>query len=287
MEIIIVEGVGAVGNGACTFPLFYSRQSSDTTRGAFWVGTYFNSGGPVACDAAMSVANKWKVGLCTVLANNADLTAAVQTAKGQKIAFNATATATAGLSLWGNVPGNTTISQRTSDDAFETIVNGVLASEITVTGTNRDISFPASTFVFVRQNTTTAAITGDGTNADIAFDTEVVDVGNLYISPNFTVSAAGSYLVTLNVTIAGLTSAHTTSRLSILRSDGVTVARSVINPYALVSGDAVVTQSLSAIIPMSGGQSFKPQINVLGGALTVTVVGGAPYDSYMNISKVR
>lgn len=288
VELIITEGASGVGNGACALPIFFVRQSSDTTRGAFWIGTFLNSGGPVACDAAMSVANKWKAGLCTVLANNADLQAAVQTAKGQKIAFNATATATADLSLWGNVPGTTYISQRTSDDAFETYVNGVLASEITVTGTNRDISFPASTFVFVRQNTTTAALTGDGTEVDLGFDTEVVDVGNLYTSPTFTTSVTGSFLITLNVTMGGLTSGNTTSRLSLLRSDGVTVARSVINPYALLSGDAVVTQTLTAIVPMTGGQSIKPRWNVLGGSLSVTMIGGASiYDSYMNISKVR
>lgn len=288
MEIQGVESATGVGNGYVCFPLNFERRSSDTTRGAIWIGMYANSSASVACDAVISVSNKWKAGLCTVLATNADLQAAVQTAKGQKIAFNATATATAGLSLWGNVPGTTYISQRTSDDAFETYVNGVLASEITVTGTNRDISLPASTFVFVRQNTTTAAITGDGTDVDLGFDTEVVDVGNLYTSPTFTTSVNGSFLITLNVTLAGLTAAQTTSRLSLLRSDGVTVARSVINPWAMLSGDAVVTQTLTAIVPMNAGQSIKPKLNVLGGALTVTMLGGATiYDSYMNISKVR
>ena len=287
IEIQISEAAGGVGNGACTFPLYFDRQSSDTTRGAFWIGTYLNSAGPVACDAAMSLSGKWKVGLCTVLATNANLQAAVQTAKGQKIAFNATATPTADLALWGNVPGNTTIGQRTSDDAFETIVNGVLATEIIVAGTNRDISLPSSSFISVRRNTTSAAITGNSTDANIAFDTEVVDVGGLYAAPTFTAAVAGTYLVTLNITMAGLTSSHTTSRLSLFRSDGITVARSVINPWALNSGDAVVTQTLTALVPMTPSQTITPRLQVVGGGLTVTVIGGAQYDSYMNVSKVR
>ena len=287
IEIQISEGAGGVGNGACTFPLYFDRQSNDTTRGAFWIGTYLNSAGPVACDAAMSLANKWKVGLCTVLATNANLQAAVQTAKGQKIAFNATATATADLSLWGNVPGTTTIGQRTSDDAFETIVNGVLATEIIVAGTNRDISLPSSSFISVRQNTTSAAITGNGTDANVSFDTEVVDVGGLYAAPTFTAAVAGTYLVTLNITMAGLTSSHTTSRMSLFRSDGITVARSVINPWALNSGDAVVTQTLTALVPMTPSQTITPRLQVVGGGLTVTVIGAAQYDSYMHVSKVR
>jgi hypothetical protein len=287
IEIQISEGAGAVGNGAITFPLYFDRQSSDTTRGAIWIGTYANSAGPVPCDAVISVANKWKVGLCTVLATNANLTAAVQTAKGQKIAFNATATATAELSLWGNVPGTTTISQRTADDVFETVVNGVVGHEVVPNGTNRDISTPASMFVNVRRNTTSAAITGNSTDANIAFDTEVVDVGNLYSSPTFTAAVAGTYLIALNVTMAGLTSSHTTSRLSLFRSDGVTVARSVINPWALNSGDAVVTHSLTALVAMTAGQTIIPRLQVVGGGLSVTVIGGAQYDSYMHISKVR
>lgn len=287
MEIQGVESAGGVGNGYVCFPLNFERRSSDTTRGAIWLGMYANSSASVACDAVISVSNKWKAGLCTVLATNADLQAAVQTAKGQKIAFNATATATAGLSLWGNVPGNTTIGQRTSDDAFETIVNGVLATEIIVAGTNRDISLPSSSFISVRQNTTSAAITGNGTDANVSFDTEVVDVGGLYAAPTFTAAVAGTYLVTLNITMSGLTSSHTTSRMSLFRSDGITVARSVINPWAMLSGDAVITQTLTALVTMTPSQTITPRLQVVGGGLTVTVIGGAQYDSYMNISKVR
>ena len=287
IEVIAVEGAGGIGNGFITFPLYFQRQSTDVTRGAMWMGMYANSGGPEVCDAVISVANKWKVGLDTTLANSTDLQAAVQMAKGHKIGFNSTAVGNAGLSLWGDVPSTTTVRQRTSDDAFETIVNGVLATEIIVAGTNRDISLPSSSFISVRRNTTSAAITGNSTDANVSFDTEVVDVGGLYAAPTFTAAVAGTYLVTLNITMAGLTSSHTTSRMSLFRSDGITVARSVINPWALNSGDAVVTQTLTALVPMTPSQTIIPRLQVVGGGLTVTVIGGAQYDSYMHITKVR
>lgn len=287
IEIQGVEAVGGIGNGFICFPINFERRSSDITRGAIWIGMYANSSASVACDAVVSVSGKWKVGLDTTLANSSDLQAAVQMAKGHRVGYNSTATATAGLSLWGNVPATTYQDQRTSDDGFETVVNGVLSHEIIPNGTNRDISTPAAMFVSVRRNTTSAAVTGNGTDANVAFDTEVVDVGNLYSTPTFTAAVTGTYLIALNVTMAGLTSSHTTSRLSLFRSDGVTVARSIINPWAINSGDAVVTQSLTAMVAMTAGQTIIPRLQVVGGGLSVTVIGGAQYDSYMNITKVR
>jgi hypothetical protein len=117
--------------------------------------------------------------------------------------------------------------------------------------------------------------TGDNTSYTIVWNSENHDAGSNYATGTgfFTAPVAGRYHFSCTVNLIGLTSSHT--KADLLLNDGtLTYARTIINPWAIRSGDNTVSISVNTTVQLSASANMRMILNVSGGTKVVGVAGG-------------
>lgn len=100
----------------------FIRQNATAARGAYWLGTFFNSTGPQPADACYVTGGGWKNGLDTT---GATFTGdAIALAHNQKLGFDARIDPASIHGIWGNIPAITYMWMNNNTNVFELYVQG-------------------------------------------------------------------------------------------------------------------------------------------------------------------
>ncbi len=141
-------------------------------------------------------------------------------------------------------------------------VDGVIASVANTVGKNYVPAFN------VRANSGITNVTGDGTVYTIAFGSELFDSQNNFAGNMFTSPITADFQMSWNITLTGISAAHTLGELNLVTSQRS--YRSRANYAALqTSGELTLTGSL--LVPISYGETAYITIAVTGGAKDVDV----------------
>lgn len=141
-----------------------------------------------------------------------------------------------------------------------------------------EVTMAAQPLVIANLTTGGTNETGDGTAFTVTFNTETKDQNADYASPTFTAPVTGSYEVSTHVSCAGITSAHTSSILSIITSNRT--YSTIFNPFAIFDAtNGVVSWVRSVIADMDAADTLTVTIKVTNG----TKVADIQSSSYLMV----
>jgi hypothetical protein len=128
---------------------------------------------------------------------------------------------------------------------------------------------------------TTGVVTGDGTVFTLDFDSTQCDTDSNVSGGVFTVPKNGTYMLGMNLRLAGLTAAHTSCLLQIGKA-GLYLDSSLINIGQLITAAGEYSASMNGILTLSAGDTITSIVTVSGSNKTVTVVsnGSGQPDSW-------
>lgn len=143
---------------------------------------------------------------------------------------------------------------------------------------------PISPSVYFKATRTTnlSNVTGDGTElSPMIFDNVITNVGSAYnpSSGVFYAATAGLYMFSVGIAYTGITSSHTSEKLSLWNSSTVDIAAHVTrNPYPIYN---VTLSSLgiqhSGIIYCNADNFIRVTWNISGGTKVITLMPGQTY----------
>ncbi len=280
-EAHLNEAAGSVGNMGIFAVESMSRRSSDTSKGAQW-GFRLCLSDSVEVDWGLSLVGNIKSGIDTTMMLSTQ-SRAVSIKKGYRIYWNCTPGAVGGVELYGLNAGTTWTGMRTSDNAFETYLEGNVVHEIFPSG---DVCTPRAMSIVARKSSTSTGATGDGTLVTLVYDTELTDQNARYNNTTgiATVTADGTYDVMGAVYLATIAANHTSADIVVIMGSNSFLLHH--NPFALKTGTNVVTIPYHTRCKMTAGQTIEVKLSVSGGSKIVDILGSSNMENFLSIVKV-
>ena len=126
-------------------------------------------------------------------------------------------------------------------------------------------------------------MTGNGVIYQVVFNTEIFDTLGEYNNATglFTASKTGLYIFTARIQTSGVTAAHN-NYLFYFNVNGVNGYGGTQCNAGALSTSGIFTPNISALIPLTAGDTVSSRLQVSGGAQVIDVVGGAGFPSYFS-----
>jgi hypothetical protein len=129
---------------------------------------------------------------------------------------------------------------------------------------------------FLAQASLQENVSGDGTRYTVLFDTEIYDQNSNFANGIFTAPITGRYHFTVNIYLAGVTTAHT-----YLLVDLITSNRSTYQYHDIVSGATRANRSFSYDYDMDAGDTASVAIVMYGTSKVVDVSNNSYFSGYL------
>jgi hypothetical protein len=136
--------------------------------------------------------------------------------------------------------------------------------------------------VFAYNSAGDTDVTGDGTHVTVDFDTEIVDQGGDFAADTFTAPVDGTYYVSFQLGLGGLTSAMTNGQLFLKSSNRNYFFRAG-NAGAMRASDNEFGYNFSTNVDMDASDTLYITAMISGGAKVVDIVGSSTIHTSISI----